>query len=112
MDPIISPWWFYLIGIVEKLDSALCMGGIFTIGVVLFFLAFRVIKFTKATIRIIIIGIIAAFLSTFIPSKDTAYQMLAASVVMPQNIEAVTNTATSLVDYIIETADKLLDEEK
>jgi hypothetical protein len=36
--------------------------------------------------------------------------MMAASLVTPNNIEAVGNTATDIVDYIVDSVDKILDD--
>ena len=115
---IINPWLFYLIGVAENV-------GIFTtfIGVLLIIISIVIaiityvendlkhknIKFlTKTTI----IGFIFILISMLIPPKDVSYQMLAASLVTKENIEYATETGKDIVDYIIESANTILKNEK
>ena len=46
-----------------------------------------------------------------LPSKETSYKILAASMVTPNNIAAVGETAEDIIDYIVESVDTLLEKE-
>lgn len=123
MNPIISPLWFYLIGVG---NSAICffgtVGGLFAIaGLIALVIGgieftdyskekgLKILKWAKQNI---IIGILSALFAIFIPTKETCYQMIAATVVTPNNIEVVGETATNIVDYIIESVDALIEKEE
>lgn len=102
MEPIISPWWFYLVGIVGYVGMALKIGAL-TLG----FLAVIVIldcdeeSTKKFCIWTGVIAIVMLLLSAFIPDRQTAYTMLAASVITPDNIQAVQG---NIVDFIANVA--------
>lgn len=109
MDPIISPLWFYLIGIVENLSFAFGVSGFALVGIPIFLLSINVIKTFKSTLIVMILGGIFLLLSLFVPTKETAYQMLATSLITSDNIAIVTNGTKNLVDYIIDIAEDLTD---
>ena len=44
-----------------------------------------------------------------LPSESTCYKMMAAEIVTPDNIEAAGNTAQNIIDYIIESIDKIIE---
>lgn len=67
----------------------------------------KLFKQLKIPRILITIGLIIAML---LPSKETGYKMLAASMVTPNNITAVGETAESIIDYIVESADTLLED--
>ena len=102
MEPIISPWWFYLVGIVGYVGIALKIGAL-----VLGSLAVIVIldcdeeSTKKLCIWTGVIAIVMLLLSAFIPDRQTAYTMLAASVITPDNIQAVQG---NIVDFIANVA--------
>jgi hypothetical protein len=114
MSPIVSPWWFYLFDIVENLD--LVCGLIFGIwgicwgAYALDSLAFKKEKpkLIKTTIAIVTIF---SLITIFTPSKKTCYQMVAATLVTPDNISVVGETTKNAIDYIVESVDKVLDED-
>lgn len=102
MEPIISPWYVYLAGIVEYVGWTLKISS-FVLG----FLAVAVLmdceeeSTKKLCILTMIVAIAMLFLAAFIPDKQTAYAMLAASVVTPDNIQAVQG---NIVDFITDIA--------
>lgn len=122
MNPIINPWWFYLIDIVGKLEFVSIF--VFVIGViplVIVGLVYaldrdcmlekeqeQVKKFLKVLVVSIIISSIAC---AVIPSKGTVYAMMAAKQITPNNIEVVGGTIEDAVDYIFEKIDALDNEE-
>ena len=102
MEPIISPWYFYLVGTVEYVGMTLKIGA-FILG----FLAVIVLmdceeeSTKKLCIWTGIVAVVMMFLAAFIPDKQTAYTMLAAGVITPDNIQAVQG---NLVDFITNIA--------
>lgn len=115
MTPIINPWWFYLFDMVEKLGTtSSVIAAILGIGGVIYFIIWGIcerneVKFSKI---LIVIFAISSFLAVFIPSKETCYQMAAASLVTPDNLTTAGNTATDIIDYIVDSIDKILDEKE
>ena len=129
MKPIINPLWFYLIGISEGLVGAsLAIGILSIIGAAVMLIFYfceqdmrcpnekLVACFKKNSKRCFIIGLIGIFIATFIPSEKTCYQMMAASIITPNNIETVIDTTKDsvewLVDTITEASNKLADKEE
>ena len=128
MKPIISPLWFYLIGI-----SGGVMGVTTALAALLIFAAIIMVIcygveqdcstpneklcsfFKRNAKRSFIIGVVCAILATFTPSEKTCYQMMAASIVTPDNIETVIDTTKDgvewLIDTITEASEKLSDNE-
>lgn len=102
MEPIISPWWFYLVGIVGYVGMALKIGAL-----ALGYLAVIVVldcdeeSTKKLCIWTGVIAIVMLLLSAFIPDRQTAYTMLAASVITPDNIQTVQG---NIVDFIANVA--------
>lgn len=122
MKPIINPLWFYLIGISENIACTFwIVGGIILAIVVIAGIliacdeyvneAEKIKDFFKVGKKAIIIGILLITIGNLIPSKSTCYQMMTAGLVTPNNITAVGDAATDVVDYIIESVDTLLDAE-
>ena len=126
MKPIINPLWFYLIGISEGLTGAsLAFGVLGIIATIILLVCFvteqemccpnekMVAFFKKNAKRCFIIGLIGIFIAVFIPSEKTCYQMMAASIVTPDNIETVIDTTKDgvewLIDTITEASEKLSD---
>ena len=110
MNPIISPLWFYLIGIGTGIQILLGIVG----GVIAYYdynheSTLKIIKISK---KYFMIGLMIGFFAVLIPSKETCYQMIAATVVTPNNIEIVGETTTDIIDYIIESVDTLLEKEE
>lgn len=123
MNPIISPLWFYLMGVG---NSAIyffgIVGGLFAIAGLIALVIGGIefmdyskekgLKILKWGRKYTIIGILSCLFAIFIPTKETCYQMIAATVVTPNNIEVVGETATNIVDYIIESVDALIEKEE
>lgn len=110
MNPIISPLYFYLIFLGESLGFPIVLCGM---GLLV---AAAMIAFengiTKIVKKLFIFGILCFTLESLIPNESTCYKMMAASMVTPNNIEAVGTTAESVVDYIVESVDKLMEEKE
>ena len=113
---IINPIWFYLADIVVSLGNTLFVfAGIgITIVIVIFACSLvegdiseQLLKIARKTIPVCIILFIIAAL---IPTKETCYQMMAASLITKENIEYVGETGREIVDYIVDSIDTLLEE--
>ena len=102
MEPIISPWWFYLIGITGYVGWALKIGALF-LGFIAAIVGLDCNEESTKKICLVmaISAVIMLFVSVFIPDKQTAYTMLAASVITPDNIQAVQG---NIVDFITNVA--------
>ena len=102
MEPIISPWFFYLVGIAGQIQTTLILGA-GTLG----FLSVIVIldcdekSDRKFYIRVCIAAAVILLLAALIPDRQTAYSMLAASVITPDNIQAVQG---NIADFIMNIA--------
>ena len=120
MAPIINPLWFYLIGISENVACTFWIVGglLITVGIILGIIllcegwamredsAKTLLKVLKKTV---IIGGILVTVGNLTPSKDTCYKMMTAALVTPNNITAVGEAATDVVDYIVDSVDQLLE---
>ena len=120
MEPIINPLWFYLIDTVTSLKVVFLVAGIF-IWMVLGFVSMSYLfwdfedfkDFWKENrtklIPTIVIATILIIVGCLIPGIETSYKMLVASLVTPDNIAAVGESVSSVVDYIINSVDKLIE---
>ena len=108
MTPIISPWWFYLFDISQKLaDISLVAAIIIGVCLIAWFICEGPDSRMKKMLPAFFISI---FFMVFTPTKETCYQMAAASLVTPDNLTIAGETATDVIDYIVESVDKVLDE--
>lgn len=116
MNPIINPLFFYFISVTGVLRFLLLIGG-FGLAAIVFFVGFiccvdydaeDIIKFLK---KPLIIGLIVGTIGIFVPSENTCYKMLAASLITPDNIEVVKDGTQELVDYIIDVADQITEDD-
>lgn len=118
MEPIINPLWFYLIDTITSLKVVFLIIGVLTIMVLgtisLCHAGWDMEDFHNFWRRKIVrISAVAApiliIVSCLIPGTETAYKMLVASLVTPDNIAAVGESVSSVVDYIINSVDKLIE---
>lgn len=115
MNPIIHPLWFYLFDVLTNLSTILLTVGIVSaIFLIIFFIDTSIEKSVDIAIKTLkkyIIFILVVFLlNSLIPSQETCYTMMAASMVTPNNINTVGQTAEEIVDYIVDSVDQLLEE--
>ena len=113
MDPIISPLWIYLIHLADAIHN-LAIVGIFTAiaSLILLFAErtqydadipdeakklWRINRWMRVSITAIIICIVVLVV---VPDKKTVYEMLAASMITPDNISFVENHAIDLIREI------------
>ena len=104
MEPIINPWLFYFMSVVDKFRLAAacvcCLGGCFAIASAIVHFVDDDISMIK-TIKIVsVISTICLLISLFVPSKQTMIEMIIASYATPDNINMV-------IETIIENAAKI-----
>ena len=124
MEPIINPLWFYLIDVVDNLQTVpgviliIACIAFAIISILMFFESAEsyleesekqaYFKYLKTTLKVIIPCIILTILT---PSSDTIYKMIIADNITPHNIEVVGDTIEGGIDYIFEKINSLtLDE--
>lgn len=122
-EPIVSPWLIYFINLVEHISfvsffgTLICIGLCFISGCIKHDFhrdsdavseANTVIKWALPT------GIVCLLLTILIPSKETCYQMLVASYVTPETINATIdgseNIAKRALDLITDSVIKIIKE--
>ena len=97
MDPIISPWLIYLLGIVDPLCIILGMLSIFGLFFYGFTFIYKNIESKELLPRakkrlLLIVVIICTFLAVLIPSKDTMIGMYVANNVTYDTIQQISKT--------------------
>lgn len=121
MQPIINPALFYLIDLSKGLSFFFGIIGGFTLAVV-FIVGLLVMcedgydtedkdvmETWKRIKYFLIVGLACIFMTVIIPSEETCYKMVAANIVTPNNIEAVGDTATDIIDYIVDSVEEIID---
>lgn len=114
--PIVNPIWFYLVDLFGEVNLfAWIFVFVSGAGALLCFLfaskefneerAF----FYKIFKRFVIATVVFTIIAVAVPSSNTVQEMVVASVVTYENVEAVNGEVTELIDYIIDSADKLND---
>lgn len=119
MTYYINPWVFYFLGIIDALRATL-MGFVIIIAVaavchgLLIFIEWdgdtdtsTIGKSKDYFKKLFIPLIVAVVLLTFLPSKETCYQMLIASQVTVENVDSAKETIKDIVDYIVEASEKI-----
>ena len=110
MTPVINPWLFYLVNFLGDLTDV-CSIVLIVCGVAMAFLAFNgfivedeeKLKANKKTNkRLLAVSVSMLIVITFIPSKETCYQMMIASQVTDENIQSAEDVIKKSVDYIFE----------
>lgn len=115
---IINPLWFYLISVSSILRIVCAVIACCALMIVLISILISLIPedmstyFKDLDAKLLIIGIGCGFISILIPSKETFYQMMVASLITKNNIEITAEDGKEAVDYIVNSIDKLLDEQE
>ena len=112
-EPIISPWIFYCIGLIEPI---LIMGAtFFFVGGFIGCMSYVAYddnketdseraKFCYKTFKICFLFCFIGFLiGVFVPREDTVYKMLIASYVTPENINAGVQITKDGIQFIMQT---------
>lgn len=112
MKPIINPWLFYIVDLLDGLKT-LCIIAVPVLVIVIGYLAVRIddlgrgeekeLKSARRTRKIVILfSIFLLIVIPFIPSKETCYKMMVASQITDNNIQKAEDVIKDSVDYIFE----------
>lgn len=107
----INPIWFYFIGLCDNIiEVAIAISTLCIIGAMVGYL-FKIIGFDeekKVPIKLMtIVGIIGIIISLIVPNSTTVKEMMIASVVTHENVDATIEDVKKLIDYTIEKAGEL-----
>lgn len=114
--PIVSPWIFYSINLLSNISDACFLLALVSFLALLALILHHwmagldsddeiwesFIKWRKRTGITLVISILGL---TFIPTRETMYQMLVANYITDENIETATDAIKDSVDYIFEKLD-------
>lgn len=116
-EPIISPYVFYLIDILNSISKILTVAIIAGVSIGLVAVVNWIVgdfenkKLFSLTKKWMVGMAVILLLAVVIPSKETCYQMLVASQVTPTNIQKVGDTIDKsldkIFDFIVNTANKI-----
>nr|DAQ41279.1 MAG TPA: hypothetical protein [Caudoviricetes sp.] len=116
MEPIISPWVFYLIDVVDKLHTgllvfmAICV-GVFVLAGMVYMDFCSTEKQKEQSLKTGTIAgalfLVAGIVNIFVPDETVLYKMLTASYVTPDNIGAAQNNVVNFVGKIAEQLAKM-----
>ena len=112
MKPIINPWMFYLVDLLDGLKT-LCILAVPVLVIVIGYLTITIddlgrgeekeLKSARRTRKIVILfSILILIVIPFIPSKETCYKMMVSSQITDNNIQKAENVIKNSVDYIFE----------
>ena len=118
MEPIINPLWFYLIDVLAFFGGTARFIGIALIAMTVLGAIFILDRLSeietwfksKTFKKIMILATIMLIIGMLIPAEETAYKMLIASLVTPDNIAATGGAVQDIVDYIINSVNELLNQ--
>ena len=105
MEPIISPFIIYLVGLCDTLHVVGVIGCTITLlilGLWTFMMIMENEKPNQYYKMISILALIFVLLAVFIPSKDIVLSMLAVSLITPDNISLVQGNIVDFIGQIIE----------
>lgn len=111
-EPIISPWIFYCMSVVDNLRSLIGFIGLSATGITMCFCLDWVVegaslnkdnsvKYKQKIKLLCCIALACAVLFSLIPSQATLARMIVAGYVTPHNIEIMQGEANKSVDYLI-----------
>ena len=125
MKPVINPIWFYFASTLEGLKDFFFIIGVLTaiIGIIATFFSIfgepsndfeeRICHITcPKYVKCLWVGIFMLLLGTLTPDQSTCYKIMAANLVTPNNLEIIGETTTDVIDYIVDSVDKILEENK
>lgn len=113
MKPIINPWLFYIVDVIDNFKSAcfilillivIAFGAIvlIEIGETADELELDEVKVIKTLKRMVVVVVLLITFNMLLPSKKTCYQMMIASQVTDNNIQKAEDVIKGSVDYIFE----------
>ena len=102
-EPIISPWLFYALFVVDNLKCALVLSMIICACAIVFMpMVVAEEDFGKYAKRIVILFVISGLLMVVTPDSKTITQMIVAQHITESNIEKAGQLTERAVDKIIE----------
>lgn len=116
---MINPWWFYLTDVVETIDFVFTLFAAFGVVSCMVFFA-CIVGYDECTDeetiqknwgifkKFVITTMVFLLTAIIVPARDTVYKMFAASLVTHENIQIVGESATDVVDYIVEKIDEVV----
>ena len=116
MEPIISPWVFYLIGVVDKMSKGLVVFMAACVGVFLFegmrYMGVDATEkekeqYVKNVTMAVVLFLAAGVVLILLPNETVLYKMLIANYVTPDNIGTVQNNVVDFVGHIAEQLAKV-----
>lgn len=117
MKPIINPWLFYLVDVIDNfklaclvllLIIAIGFGAtvLIEVGGAADELELDEAKVIKTLKKMVVAGVLLITFDMLLPSKKTCYQMMVASQVTEENIKSAEDVIKDSVDYIFEKINK------
>lgn len=120
MNSIISPWVFYLIGMVDTIQTLALFASICFVAIFgyLWFDWLQdsvrygekdedVVRERKIVVKMSIAAIASLVILIFTPSSKTCYKMLAADMFTQDNINNATEYVTDVIDYAVDKVKEL-----
>lgn len=117
--PIISPWFFYIIGLIEPLIMVSLFGflGALIFGALVWYTVIDEDSneeeyknaYNSIGKKCIILSIIFGLLLIFVPSQQTCIQMLIADNITYERLETVGSSVEDICDDIIAIAEKAVE---
>lgn len=116
MEPIINPWIFYWLDVLEGVRAFIIVGMVlsgFVAGA--FFLnsdCYNSKEYMAQSKKYAVVCIMCALLLVFLPAQSTIYKMVIAQQVTPQNIEMTGEALEKGLDVISDKVIKIIESEK
>ena len=117
MEPIINPLWFYLIDVLGSFRIVILFTGIVLLFIIiagayltLYPKEFKDWLKSKRFEKLLILGVLLIMIGVLFPCQETAYKMLTASLITPDNIAATGGAVQDIVDYIVNSVNELLNQ--
>lgn len=103
-EPIISPWIFYLLGILKPLETLFGVMTICALGVAAFVAICgndeQIENIPSKIKKSLILAAIAFIMAILIPTPSTVVKMIIASKVTPANLQMVKDESTDIADKV------------
>lgn len=106
MEPLINPWIIYLAGISEStVCIAAIVAGFCGLAIIFHILAPDCFELRDSKKFLYTIFVVSMLIGLFMPSKETALQMIAASMITKDNITYVEDNTAEFVGKITKVMD-------
>lgn len=126
MEPIVNPLWFYLINTFDGLRNFFFVtGGIGAVVIAIIAIAElmvwgdsggyneKEVNSFKNRIKkyksVFILSLAFIFIGVLLPNEKTCYEMIAAQIITPDNLNVAGDAAKSVVDYVVQSAEAIIE---